>query len=285
MKKTMLVRCLFFFLFMGLILISPLQSFADYLDLGNTASDFKLDQIDPNAVPIFGSGVINPAGALVVLGGNFISGEQAVTNPPFSAVTDVTTLLLPGNGVAASNSSPAGLGFSYAQGQSDTEPHVDTQAIVGTAFDGYLGSALAQAFFFQDFTLGGAGTYTYAYLTSFSSTYLAIDGINADGNNVWGYSEAQYGLGWWVPGAAQFVPGNFTLSAFDKLTIGKTDIFEGHQGSITYNFDSATQPAGAVPAFYAYSESFAESIPEPATMMLLGLGLMGVAGIRIKFKG
>jgi hypothetical protein len=270
MKKTMLVRCLFFFLFMGLIMISPLQSFADYLDLGNTASDSTYDFS-------FVSGVNNPAGAPVALVPAdplapplaFVSGARAVTNWPYYAATD------PGGAFASST--PGSSSFT-ATGLSDPEPIVSTQATV--ASDGTWGNALAQAFFFQEFVLGGAGDYTYSYLTSFNSTYFATDGKPASG-----YSEAQYGLGWWDPATSLFVPDNFKLSDFVYVPIGKTDVFEGHYGSITYDFDSDSAPVnGALPAFYAYSESFAK-VPEPATMLLLGLGLMGVAGIRRKFKG
>jgi hypothetical protein len=44
-------------------------------------------------------------------------------------------------------------------------------------------------------------------------------------------------------------------------------------------------PANGAPYELVGGTGRFEAVPEPATMLLLGLGLMGIAGIRRKFKG
>ena len=79
------------------------------------------------------------------------------------------------------------------------------------------------------------------------------------------------------------INGSITLSALDLLTdpnsglpYGQStiawaglEIGDGGSGSGTANIESITVTS---------------SVPEPATMLLLGLGLMGLAGVRKKFK-
>ena len=169
-----------------------------------------------------------------------------------------------------------GSSFFEANALTDPEPIATTQVTAATA-GGPSGHALAQSLFFQTFNLSANGVYTYNFLTGISSTYFNFDPEGA----VSGYSKAQYALGWWDQSTSSFVPGNFVQSVFFQTPIGQADVDVALFGFLTFNFDSNTAPTGALPAFGAVSESFAQVVPLPSTMFLLGSGLR-VAGYRRK---
>ncbi|MGO9138412.1 MAG: PEP-CTERM sorting domain-containing protein [Syntrophales bacterium] len=50
------------------------------------------------------------------------------------------------------------------------------------------------------------------------------------------------------------------------------------------NGDTSLTPTGGSESFLVYGPNGPSGVPEPATMLLLGLGLIGVAGVRRKFK-
>jgi hypothetical protein len=234
--------------------------------LGNTAND--------SDVSGFVSMVKDPSGSAVTFGTIFMSSSYAITNYPTSSITDPAL-------ASTFSVSETGLSYFEATGLTDPEPIATTQ-VTATTMEGIGGNAFAQAFFFQTFYLTDGGIYTYEYVTGITSTYFAFPEDVTFSVRAGGYSKAKYGLGWWDPKTSGFVAGQFIESSFYEVPIGHDDVNAGLYGQLQWDF-SAAPSSDALPAFFAYSESYAQ-VPEPATMLLLGLGLMGVAGIRRKFQ-
>ena len=235
------------------------------LNLGNTANDQAVD-VDGNV--IFVSGVTDPTRTAVTLNPDpllFWSNNLATTHDPTTAVTDP---------FSASTFLFAGLSYFEANASASNEP-ADLNAttdVTANTFHGTSGFALAQAGFVQPFNLTANGIYTYDFLTGISSTYYPGDPMNV----VSGYSRARYALGWWDPIASSFLTGQFIESLFQEVPIGQSDVYAGLYGQLTWDFSTA--PAGALPAFATYSESYAQVVPVPSAILLFGSGLLGLAG-------
>jgi hypothetical protein len=243
---------------------------ADGLTLGNTASDSTIygnvsmvtDSLG-NPVAFTQVPAVPPPGMVTLFAGS----TSATTSPPYFNITNPDQADT-GNVIVSGS-------VFYASALNDVEPIATTQVFVNTV-DGTAGYALAQSVFFQPFDLNpsASGVYTYNFLTGITGSYFAGDPEGA----VSGYSKAKYTLGWWDPSTSTFVTGFFAQSPFYGAVMGQADVNLALLGTpLTYDF-STPGPTGALPTFSAYSESYAQVVPVPSTVLLLGAGLMGLAG-------
>jgi hypothetical protein len=98
-------------------------------------------------------------------------------------------------------------------------------------------------------------------------------------------SEAASNVAMSVTGGPSFAsslsPGWLTEQGISVANIGNFTI----SGFFNFTGDSEAGSAENLKAQIEIRDFKTPTVPEPATMLLLGLGLMGIAGIRRKFKG
>jgi hypothetical protein len=121
-----------------------------------------------------------------------------------------------------------------------------------------------------EFGVNGSGVYD---LSKATIKFTNLDGLNP---NSWVYRDGQ----------------EWTFASSASSLGGATQTIDGSQNTITYVFDTSQMGlTGAEVLGFHWTMQCgndviegAAPVPEPATMLLLGSGLVGLAGFRKKFK-
>lgn len=169
--------------------------------------------------------------------------------------------------VADGNYSSIILGGTTVTGSSD---------VTSTTYAGYRGLGIlgAGSLNGSDVSLDVGETMTIDFGRLVSNVLLTLVDINPPGNVTFSF-EAFNGLtslGSFAFPAASVAPEIYNLSTL----VGGQDI-----SSFIISVESPSAPLGLQIQGVSYD---ATSVPEPATMLLLGLGLMGLAGVRRKIQ-